>query len=455
MAGLFDSLTSASRSLSAHRMGLDVAGQNLANLNTVGYSRRMLEQAELPPTDRMSAGRGVEVLGVRGLRDVFVEARLRREQEGAAHEDAIVGGLATVEAAIGLPGEGLDARLTALFDAFASFADDVTSPAAREGAVQQGHLLAQTFNEMAERLRSARHDADTAIEGTVGEINVLASAVAVLNERIAEGGLNVETLIDERNVAVGRIAELADVNVLQNGTALDVSIAQGRALVTGSRSYALVTSPLPPDGLAGISSHGADITALLRGGRVGGLLEVRDTRVPQYQTALDQLAYDAADAINAVHTAGFDASGAPAGDFFVAPAGVAGAASLLAVDPALLANSQLLAGSSSGAVGDNGTAQVLAALRHAPIASGGTATLTDGWGQLAYVVGADVAAASSLGLSRAQVVSQLQQLRAQVSGVSVDEEAAQLMRYQRAYEASARFFTTINDTLGILMQMVG
>src|SRR6476660_8354810 len=124
MSGLFESLTSASNALDAQRMGLDVVGQNLANVNTPGYARRKLILGELPPTDPRNAGRGVEVLQVQAQRDLFVENRLRNEQQGAAFTDAQIQTLTSLQAGLGLPGGGLDASLNGLFDAFSQFAAD-------------------------------------------------------------------------------------------------------------------------------------------------------------------------------------------------------------------------------------------------------------------------------------------------------------------------------------------
>jgi flagellar hook-associated protein 1 FlgK len=197
-----------------------------------------------------------------------------------------------------------------------------------------------------------------------------------------------------------------------------------------------------------------DITSALRGGRLGGWLHVRDTVFPGYVSRLDRLAWDLAAAVNGVHAAGFDATGAPAGDFFAPLGGIAGAAAALAVDPALVADSRLVAASSTGEAGDNQTARALAALRDAAVTAGGTMHVFDAWSELVFAVGSDAAAARAAQSGHALVLRQLEQLRAQTSGVSYDEEAAHLMRYQRAYEASARYFTTIVDTIDTLMEMV-
>src|SRR5262245_7827944 len=108
MSGLFESLSSASRALVAARFGLDVTGHNIANINTEGYTRRVATFADVAPTDTMSAGGGVSIVGAFAMRDSFTEARLRREVMSGAFDAASTNGLTEIEAAIGLPGQSLD-----------------------------------------------------------------------------------------------------------------------------------------------------------------------------------------------------------------------------------------------------------------------------------------------------------------------------------------------------------
>jgi flagellar hook-associated protein 1 FlgK len=455
MSGLFDSLTSVTRSLTAARVGMDVTGQNIANVNTDGYSRRTVIYAEEPAGDPLGAGRGVTVQAIQAQRDQFVESRLWSEQRRAAFDDALVGGLSEVDAVVGLPGQSLDANLSAFFDAFSTLAQDPTSVPARDGVVLQGSTLAAAFHDIADRLGQAQTRANAAVGADVDEVNQLAAQVAALNAQIVQNGNDVETLRDTRNLAVARLSELAGVTVTPtvDGT-LDLAVGNGRPLVVGGTAYALTAIQTPPSGHLGIETGGFTVTGEITGGEIGGLLTLRDTSIPSYLDRLDQLAYDVATAVNTLHTGGSDGNGDPGGAFFTAPAAVAGAASALTVSSAVLLDSRLVAASATGAPGNNDVARAIAGLRDGLVTNGGTATPVQAWGQIAYRVGADLAARQGSAASHAQVVRQLQQLRDQTSGVSLDEEAANLMRYQRAYEANARYFTTIVDTLDTLLNMV-
>jgi len=207
MAGLIDSLSSAADALNAQRLGLDVAGQNLANVNTDGYSRRTLVLAARPTTTDGTGG--VDVLRIDALRDTYVQNRLDAESQSASYSGSIAGQLSTIAAAIGQPGTSVDGALSSFFDAFASLAQDPTSTVARDTVVLQGQGLAQSFNDMSARLTSARQAADTNLRGDANQVNTLINQIATLNGQIMGGsGPSIETLKDQRTVAISQLSSL-------------------------------------------------------------------------------------------------------------------------------------------------------------------------------------------------------------------------------------------------------
>lgn len=448
---LMTSLSQAARALDAQRAGLAVTGNNIANLNTDGYVRRSIQLAEGMP----GAG-GVDVIGIRARRDLLLEARVRQELPAESRERAIAGSLSVVEASLGQEGATLDAQLTKFFDAFSALAQDATSAVARDSVVQQGRLLARSFNDIAARLDDARRGADTQVRGGLSDLNRLAAQVAELNQAInATNGADNEGLRDQQAQALKEMSELADITVLQRQDGgVDVTLGEGRAIVMGANTYALTAVSLPPDGLAAIELGGIDITAEIGRGQLSGWIEVRDAMIPGYLSGLDTLAFEVAGEVNTVHQAGTDMLGGSGNNFFATLGAPAGAASAIAVDAAVSADSQLVAASLTGAPGDNGTAKALATLRDARVV-GGSATFGESWAQLVYRVGSDSQTARAQQQSRQEVVDQVARLRDQVSGVSLDEESALLMRFQRAYEANARYFSAVDNMLATLMHIVG
>lgn len=458
MPGLFDMLGSVSRALDAHRYGLDVAGQNIANVNTPGYARRTIDLTALAPESPGTAGRGVDAVGVRALRDRLLEVRVQTEVPSQAREAAMADALSVVESALGMPGASIDAKLERFFDAFASLAEMPTSASHRESALIQGEELAAAFRNMAGRFASARHDADRQVRGTVDDINDLLTRIAALNVSIGSATSQERSLHarDEQVHLVRQLSELIDAQVLDRPEGgVDISVANGRPVIVGQTTYALTMQNSMPDGYATLHVGADEITTHIAGGRLGGFLRVRDANIPDYLSRLDALAHAVATQVNTLHAAGYDQTGAAGGTFFTAPAAVAGAAAALTVRPAVSADARLIAAGATAAAGDNTTARAIADLRQDLVMNGNTATLGDVWGQLVYRVARDTKSAADERDSREEIVRQVDALRDAVSGVSLDEEAMWLLKFQRAYEANARFFQAIDRTLETLIGMTG
>jgi flagellar hook-associated protein 1 FlgK len=454
---LFGSLTMAARALQIQQIGLDVVGQNIANVNTAGYARRELDLTSVPPADFLSAGGGVEVESIRAIRDQFLERRLRLERPAEGRESALADTLGVVEAALGTSGSSIDASLNDFFDAWSDLSQDPTSSTMRQAVIVQASALSTAFNDMAARFEDVRKQADDGVRGAVDDINQLVQRIAALNDTIARAGgagSMSATLQDEQGEAVKALSELVDIEVLTNKTGgVDVSFANGRALVIGENAYG-VTLGTTAQGFVTISSAGTDVTSEISGGRLAGLLDARDVVVPKYAAQLDAIAFTLAQHVNALHATGFDLDGNPGAAVFAPLGAPSGAAAGLRVGPALAANPRLLAAAASPSAGDNGVARQLAALRDARVVNG-TGTFTEAWADLAYAVGQDAAAAVAEQQSRQEIVEQIESLRDAVSGVSLDEEAMLMIKFQRAYEANARFFTTIDSAITTLLNLVG
>jgi len=456
MSSLFSSLTAAARALDAQRFGLDVTGQNIANVNTPGYTRRVIDMAAVPPESSRTAGRGVDVVAVRSARDLMIERRLQQEVPAERREAALADVLGVVEVALGKPGESIDAALDRFFDSFANLSQSPSSSVARQEVLLQAESLADTFRDMAERIAIAQRDTDAQVVSAAQDVNALATQIAKINETIARTGESaggILTLQDEQSVLVRQLSEIVDIDVLQRADGgVDITIGNGRALVIGENGYQVQTSVVA--GVNHIFAAGVDITAELSAGKIGGLIYARDVLLPGYQTDLDTLAYEVANNVNALHAAGVGGDGLTGRNLFsFTPAivGSAGAAGAIGVDPAVAGSPDHVAAAGPGApVGDNTTARDIAALRHARVV-GGTATFHDTWGQLVYRVGRDSQTAKNEQQSRDEIVTQVDALRDQVSGISLDEEAVNLVKFQKAYEANARFFRAIDSTLDTLL----
>lgn len=443
--------------LDAQRFGMDVAGQNVANVNTPGYVRRSLLLAENPPTDPFSPGGGVNVVAVLSSRAPLIEARLRYEQPLASREGAIADQLAVLESGLGRAGNSLDKELTAFFNTYAALAQQPTSSTARQQVLVQGESLARSFNDMAARMESQRRSADGEIRADVAQLNALAAQLADINHQIGQTDpQSAHGLYDQQSAVVKAMSELVDLNVISHDNGVvDVVFANGNGLVIGKNDFPISISSNSA-GYAILMNGGAavtsDITGQISGGRIGGLLEVRDTLIPAYRSRLDTLAYGVATDVNAITTSGYDLDENAGVAFFTPLAGATDAAALLRVNPAVAANNRLVVTSSTQAIGNNDLAVAVGGLQHQAMSVGGGSPI-EAWSSLVYSVASDSASAQNAETAHRQIVDQLNHLWDQTSNVSIDEEAAMLMRFQTAYQANAKFFQAVDETLQMLLQL--
>ena len=167
--------------------------------------------------------------------------------------------------------------------------------------------------------------------------------------------------------------------------------------------------------------------------------------VPKYLGALDQLAYEITQRVNAIHSAGYDLNGNTNIDFFAPLALATDAARLITLDSAVAADTREIAASTYGSGTENGVALQLGNLLQDPVFSGGS--VTDQYGNLIYAIGTDSSSAQSSATEHDGLLTQLQNRRQSFSGVSIDEESMQILQFQRAYEASARVIQVVDELL--------
>jgi len=261
--------------------------------------------------------------------------------------------------------------------------------------------------------------------------------------------------VDQRDVLIGQLSSLIDVSTIQSNGGLTLTTSNGTALVVGGQSFALSTQT-NASGMQDIYSQGSDITSNIASGELAGLLQVRDQTIPGLLSNLDTLAAGLANNLNTANAQGFtlvqQANGTlqAGGNLFVAPpASGQGAASTMAVaitDPSLIA-----ASSDDTAAGDNGNVANLSAVQNQAI--GGAQSPTDYYSNIVFGVGNDVSNGSAELNSSQVILNQLQDQRGSISGVSLDEEASNMVQYQRAFDAAAQVVTTVNDMLYTVINM--
>jgi flagellar hook-associated protein 1 FlgK len=233
---------------------------------------------------------------------------------------------------------------------------------------------------------------------------------------------------------------------------LTLTTTAGVPLVVGNTAYAL-TNELNSSGYNDVYAGGTDITSTIDGGNLGGDLQARDQTLSTMSTQLDQFAYDFAEAVNNVQTAGSDLNGNAGTDFFKPPDTTSGdstgAASDIAV--ALTSGSQIAAAASGGSTGDSSNLTAMLKLQSESIINGSTPS--DAFSNLTYEIGNTISQATSSATASGNIITQLKNQQSSVEGVSLDEESSNLLLYQRSYEAAAKVISTIDELMVNVLNM--
>lgn len=458
---------SAVTALGASSLGISVAANNIANVNTPGYSRQRAILGSLQPqvTGGIEVGRGVQVLSVERIFDLFSQNNLIKATGAQARNDASAEQLARVEDIFNeTGGSGLSSFMSDFFNAWHDVANDPDSISARKSLLGKANILATRFQELSQNLKNTRLSIDTSIRDSVTSINSLATSIANINDKIATSGGDTLVLKDQRNELVRQLAEITDVTTVDStdGT-FQVYIGQGLPLVTGVTHATLSTqADAGNSGLLDVMfssgvSQPVEITSRFTSGKMKGLLDVRDTTIPSYQSTLDELAYEFHGAINTIHSAGYNLNGATGVDFFTALGSSTDAAANLTLDAAVLGNPNALAASGTLAdiPGGNSVALSLAQLQNGTVTfSSGTTSIGSFYSDMLATIGNDVRTANISADFANNILVQSANLRERISGVSIEEEQLSLLRQQASFQAAARLVSVAGELLNEIVNLI-
>ena len=447
--------------LSVNSRGLAVTSNNIANLNTRGYAR----QSALISSRQ---GGGAEISGVNSIVNPFVELQLFSSSNDFGTVDGRRRTMAQVEELYNdASGSGLNQPLSDFFNSFSDLANDPSSVAVRQTVREKALVLTNRFHHMANQLNLLKTNLVSEMQTRIETINSLAENIADLNEAIAtnsssEGTLELKA---QRLYALRQLSEEINVSYFESengslqvqingGTSLVNEFASGSLSLTDDGSYGGDTSisiTLPN------SSSSIDITAQISGGRLGGNLIDRNTTLNNQIASLDTLAYQMATQFNALHSTGYGLDGTTGDNFFAALASANNAASNIDLDASVSSDVRRIAAAEEdpddSGVGDNRMALQLVELQRSMTMSGNTQTFAGYYQGLVGQVGVQSQSVQREYDSQANLINQLELQRESVSGVNLDEESANLIRFQRAFQASARLLSVADTMLDEMLRI--
>jgi flagellar hook-associated protein 1 FlgK len=469
----FGGLGIASSGLSAARAALEVTGQNVANANTEGYTRQRVNQSPIAQTTlatyftQSSLGDGVGVTGVSRVNNAVVDARVNSTVSNAAYWSTTSSAVSSVETSLNEPTtSGLASQMSTFFADWQTMANTVGTTSAAGAAnalMQQAQLVASTISSGYAAATQGWSEARSAAASTVTTINDTASKIADLNTSIrsltASGG-NVNTLLDQRDAAVTKLAGLTGATTRSSADGTIDVVVGGNTLVSAgtTRTVALggatdfsqaVGNPVKltwADIGTGVSLDGGEMAARVAslqpadasGGGTGGVYA-------EAAKAYDDVATALATQVNAVHTTGTTSTGATGLKFFDFTSAAGPAAANLFVVPTSV--SGIAAADGTRGNYDNSIADRIAQI------GGSTGSPNASWSTYVSRIGSQSSTASARATTAGTAASAATTAQTSVSGVDLDEETSNLVIYQHAYQASARVISTMNDVLDTLIRM--
>jgi flagellar hook-associated protein 1 FlgK len=471
MLGLFNTLNLGARSMVAEEMGVEVTGQNLANVNNSAYTRQtvQLQTSASTPTNAGLEGTGVEVASIQQVSDQLLNSQIQAESSVGGYWNSQQTALENAQTQLGeflnLSSSGtsststssttspdLSDRLNNLFNAFQSVATSPTDPTARQALVNTAQSLASGFNQASQNLSTLNSQLNTSVGTDVASANQLLSNIASLNGQIAKAtasGGTANDLVDSREQDLENLAQLTNIQTATNsdGT-VSVSIG-GQQLVSGGALSDTLATYDPGNGQLQVQTATSATQLTLSGGSIQGTIDARDGALATLRGNLDTMASTLISQVNGIYQNGYDLNGNTGADFFTgSDAASIGVNSALLNDP-----SQVQAAGVANATGDNTVALELAQLGSQSVSALNNQTFSGACSLDVENFGNALSNANQQVNNYNSVNTMLLNQRDSVSGVSLEEEMANLITYQKAYETSAQIITAVNEMLTTVVNM--
>lgn len=472
--GTFFGIEIGRRGIMVQQRALETTGHNIANAGTKGYSRQEVVLATTPPYSfpGMGAGQqgtGVKAQEVRRIREEFLDFQYRNEVKTLGRWQVRQNILEKLEAIFNEPSdEGMGAVLGRFFDAWQNVARYPESEGARSALRQEGITLAEAFRHMADQISDLKADINSSIGVKVNEINSVARQVRDLNAQIVKaeaGNMAANDLRDRRDLLLDQLSEVVPIQVEEDRFGAVSIVVRDHTLLSGHKVNALsvdvasgkVTWPDGAEYQIGSRPYGT-LEGLLEAVHVD---EANPGLIQSYEERLDTLAATIIEQVNNLHMKGVGLTGLTGIEFFSGDN-----AGNMSVSKNILKSDglNLIAAAvkpedydtnpSCPPLGDGSNALLIAQLRHETLVNG-TTTFNDYYNGLVAELGVQGQEAERNVDNQTILTSEIDNRRLAVSGVSLDEEAVNMIRFQQAYNASARLITVVDEMLEVLINRTG
>ena len=428
--------------LNAAQIALNLTAQNIANVNTIGYSRQEAMMGSLSGFGRLDNGAGVEVTGVRRVTDDYLVAQHWRSRAATGSSYAFHQYINTTEQLLGSESMNIAKGLDSFFASLSAALDSPETPAQRSQIVSSAGALANRFGQLDESMVTQEKQIDDQLNSTVSQVNSYLKQLAELNMQIGDQtakAVNTAALEDSREQVVRELSAYMEVRVnRQSDGSFALSLPQGQPLVLGSSSSTLA---LAGDKLSLAFGGQTFEVPKLHGGSLAGVMDYRTTVLRPLRGELDQIAKKLADEFNAKQETGLDLKGEKGKPLFsYDPLNPSGSLRVVAG----FSGSDLAFAKTGGGKGDNRNLQELLTIKDSQY-NAYSALL----GKMAVQSGQAKATMQADANMEKQMAAKL----SSVSGVNTDEEGVKIMAYTKAYQANAKVISTSEQLFNSILNM--
>lgn len=463
MRSTFGGIETGLRALRAQQLALELTGHNIANADTPGYSRQVPRMTAsdpytIPTMNRLDAagqvGTGVEVYGIMRMRDEFLDRQIQYENSSLGRWESRQSSLEQLEVIFQEPSKnGLAAQIDLFWKHLEELATRPDNISVRSTVLENGKNLAVTFNHLHEQLVNYQMDLDKQAQILVERINSLSKQIADLNKEIGKIkalGEEPNDLLDKREVLLQELSGIANITVQKDNLSRYTISIEGTILVSGDNSFDLSTVT-NAEGFAEVVFSTNNRPVKISDGKLKGLMEMRDMDIRYYLSAINNFASTMITRFNEAHRAGYGLDNSTGLDFFSG-----NDASNIGVNIVLEDLEKIAASTLIDAPGNGENAVNLAnVINKELLMNGGTATLSVYYSSVIAKLGVDAEKADTMVINQDILVKHLHNRQESVAGVSLDEEMANLMKFQNSYNAAARLITAMDEILDKLINGTG
>ena len=463
MPGLFQGLEIGKRALLGHQVTMQTVGHNIANVNTPGYTRQRVRVSTSYPEISINGpiGSGLQVDSIYHVRDLFLGDQFREAQKDLGQWSYRSKSLQQIESVFAEPGDNsINEVLDQFWNDWSALSSDAENSGHRTSIIANATQLINVVKQLATGLEDLQRSTDRDLAGLTAEANRMTAEIGRLNQQIVNqelGGDKANDLRDMRDRIIDDLSGIIDVNVNQKTNGSATVYMGSMLLVDGPDSFALGTRT-DRDGdkmTHTIVWQGTNVELKNINGQIAGLVETRDTTIPRYLDNLNRLTRTLVEEVNRIHMAGYGLDGTTGVAFFD-PAFTD--AKDLRLNQEIVLDKNKIAASDSANPDDRSNGLVatqLSDLRDAMLMSNNTSNLNQFYHSMVGNLGVEAREANSFARNSDFIVHQVDNQRQSVQGVSLDEEMANLVKAQHAFDAAARIISVMDSALETVIMRMG